>query len=108
MEEMRAEHTLQIYFDELGQDRDTPEHRLLSAVVIRAMLDFVSRDVSLKTAKKRAKKFFDPDYHSEDPFSFWWCCHHLFEDEDRLMAGIRALLVRAEKDPTLLQMRVAL
>ena len=75
------------FFQVYQSPEDVPEKKLLSAVLHRAVLDYMNPATHPKY-RHNARRFFRNS--SFNPMSLCWICHHLFEDSERMRMRILA------------------
>ena len=96
----------------LHHDHLTPEHRLLIAIIIRSILDYLddtavpyrknqtAANCTKASAQREARKFFFSgeriNPNKTAPFSFYWIASHLSDDPEWFMRSIRKLLRTAQ------------
>lgn len=97
----------------IHRDDTTPEHRLLIAIIVRSILDYLddtavpyrynqtAANYTKGSAQKEARLFFFPPERSNPnkptPFSFHWIAQYLSDDAEGFMLSIRRLLRSAPK-----------
>lgn len=97
----------------IHRDHTTAEHRLLIAIIVRSILDYLddtavpyrfnrtAANYTKGSAQKEAQLFFFPAEPINPlkpiPFSFHWIAQYLSDDAEGFMASIRRLLRSAPK-----------
>lgn len=87
---MKNQHKIPQILDEEPSDEDSPERRLIAAVIQRTLLDLRPYDISEKKDSFKARSWFASQ--SQEPFSFLWCCDELRIEPQEVLQIADAIL----------------